>query len=134
MQPYDLLPTFYELAGGKGSMPAEVDGGSLVKLFGDPGAAKVKRPFDGLVFHRPHYSDNRMSALRRGDLKFVLKWQDNGKIAGRELYDVGTNPTEEGRNVIGKHANVAKQLETDLLAYLKSVNAEMLRKRPQKKK
>ena len=53
MAGYDFLPTFYELAGGKGNLSEELDGGSFVTLFSNPETDSVKRPIDGLVFSRP---------------------------------------------------------------------------------
>ena len=50
---YDFLPTFYELAGGRGRLSEELDGGSFVPLFSKPATGSVKRPIDGLVFSPP---------------------------------------------------------------------------------
>src|SRR5687767_568910 len=60
---YDLLPTFYDLAGGTTALPAEVDGVSLQALLRNPAQAAIARPAGGLVFHRP---GNRVSAIRQG--------------------------------------------------------------------
>ena len=51
---YDLLPTIADLAGSKKNLPKLLDGGSFRELFNDPEAV-VQRPFEGLVFHLPHY-------------------------------------------------------------------------------
>jgi arylsulfatase A-like enzyme len=50
---YDLLPTFYDLAGGQNPLPPEVDGVSLKTLWQNPRLAGIDRPQNGLIFHRP---------------------------------------------------------------------------------
>ena len=58
---YDLLPTFFELAGGKGELSDELDGGSFVSLFSKPSQDRITRRPGALIFHRPKRS---MSAVR----------------------------------------------------------------------
>jgi hypothetical protein len=43
---------------------------------------------------------------------------------GRELYNVASNPTEEGNNIIEQEPELAVALEKQILAYLGSVDAE----------
>ena len=121
---YDLLPTFYELAGGCGPLPDDIDGGSLCPLFEHPEAGTVNRQLSGLVFHRPLVKRRPVSALRLGDYKLIVNWAGPWKVKNRELY----NLTED----IGETKNLADQLpgKTDemtelLVSYLRSVNAEV---------
>ncbi|MEC7287133.1 MAG: sulfatase-like hydrolase/transferase, partial [Verrucomicrobiota bacterium] len=41
---WDLLPTFYELAGGKEDLPSTMDGASLAKVFEKGATTKIDRP------------------------------------------------------------------------------------------
>ena len=53
---FDLLPTFYDLAGGKTPLPLDIDGGSFRAPLENAGEGKVQRSLPGLVFHRPHHA------------------------------------------------------------------------------
>lgn len=121
---YDFLPTFYDLAGGKGGHEAltdDVDGVSIRNLFGDPSATTLGRRDNAVFFHRP---GRGFSTIRQGDLKLMVFWRADGTVARRELYDVGENPAEEGRDMAQKQKPKADALEATLLAFLKSVDAE----------
>lgn len=118
---YDFLPTFYELAGGKGSPGDNIDGVSFRSLLSDPSKRREGEPDRALYFHRPGKYE---SAIRKGDYKLRLGWQGNGEIKTRELYEVATNPTEEGRNMIEALPDLAASLEDELVAFLDSVDAE----------
>lgn len=127
---YDLLPTFYELAGGTAPLPREIDGVSLRPLFRDPARGTVTRAAGGLIFHRP---GNRVSAIRQGDYKLLANWDRKGGIASRQLFNVASNPIEEGRDIASQEPARADALEKALLAYLKSVKAETVQAMPAKK-
>ena len=121
---YDFLPTLYDLAGGKGGREAltnDVDGVSFRKLFADPSVTKLGRLDGAIFFHRP---GRRFSAIRQGVHKLMIFWQADGTVSRRELYDVGENPTEEGRDIANDHKAKADAMEATLLAFLKSVDAE----------
>jgi arylsulfatase A-like enzyme len=120
---YDFLPTFFELAGGKGREPltGDVDGVSLRKLFDNPSETSLGRADAAVVFHRP---GRGFSAIRRGSDKLMVFWRPNGTIARRELYDLGENPIEQDRDIAGEQKEKADALQATLLAYLKSVSAE----------
>jgi arylsulfatase A len=118
---YDLLPTFYDLAGGKAPLPNEVDGVSLKSLWRDPAHATLDRLAGGLIFHRPVRG---VSVIRQGDYKLLLNWDKNGAVASRELYRFAPDPRETDRNMAKQEPDRVRQLETLLLAYLKSAKAE----------
>lgn len=121
---YDFLPTFYDLAGGKGGLKAlteQVDGVSIRKLFDDPSAKMLGRRDNAVFFHRP---GRGFSAIRQGDHKLMVFWRRDGAIVRRELYDVGDNPVEQDRDVSSDNTAQADAMQATLLAFLKSVDAE----------
>lgn len=123
---YDFLPTFHALAGGRSKdLTSEVDGVSLVPLI--QGVHETfKRPEDALFFHRPRRG---FSAIRQGDYKLMLFWNDDDSIKNLELFDVSSNPTEEGRDIAQDKPDVAHALQNKLLAHLYLVDAERVPKK-----
>ena len=128
---YDFLATFYDLAGGRGSLSGEIDGTSFRPLLSDPGQASIDRPLDAIFFHRP---GKMFSTIRRGDHKLMIYWTPEGKVRTRELYQVNPNPREEGHDVADKLPAKVDELETALLNFLKSVDAEKPKKKPPTRK
>ena len=126
---YDLLATFYDFAGGKEPLPSDVDGASIMPLLKDPENGKIKRPLDGLVFHRPCPGGKKgkagKSIFRTNDYKLIIKWdnKEEGKIVKRELYNLKSSPVENQETLVSDN-NMTQKMETQLLAFLKSVNAE----------
>jgi arylsulfatase A len=118
---YDFLPTFHDLAGGDGNLGDEIDGVSFKAALSNPAKAKIKRPQQALFFHRP---GRKESTIRQNEYKLRLVWNPDGTIASRELYQVDPNPVEEGNNIVDAHPEKADALQTLLLDYLKSVDAE----------
>lgn len=118
---YDLLPTFYELAGGKKKLPDSIDGVSLKAILENPEGSTFTRPLGALIFHRPA---SRRSAIREGKYKLLVTW--NAKQPGREtreLYDLSRD-IREATNIVSSQQEVADALEKKLLDYLGSVSAE----------
>jgi len=120
---YDLLPTFYELAGGREPLPAEIDGGSLRPLLEDPASGAVKRMMPGLVFHRPLLKPQPHSAFRVGDFKLVITWSGPWQVGKRELFNLAKDIGEQ-QNLAEAMPGKADEMSATLIAYLKSVNAE----------
>jgi hypothetical protein len=120
---YDLLPTFYELAGARDPLPDEIDGGSLRPLLLNAGQGEVKRPLPGLVFHRPLLKPQPHSAIRMGDFKLVINWSGPWQIARRELFNLAKDIGEQ-QNLAEAMPGKADEMSAALIAYLKSVNAE----------
>jgi len=118
---YDLLPTFYELAGGSAALDGEIDGVSVCPLLADPEKGRLRREPDGLFFHRP---GRDFSAIRQGDYKLMLFWKPDGKVRSRELYRFDPDPHEEGRDLAAARPDKADALQKLLLDYLESVDAE----------
>jgi arylsulfatase A len=120
---YDLLPTFYALAGGREPLPEEIDGGDLGPLLRGGGAgADIRRATPGLVFHRPQVG-RRDSVLRQGDFKLILGWSGPWRIARRELYDLSQDIGEKNNLAEAMPEKVAA-MEAALVGYLQAVNAE----------
>ena len=120
----DLLPTFHDLAGGKASLPADTDGGSLRPLLENGGIGEVSRPFPALVFHRPMLRNMPHSAIRQGDWKLVVHWTAPWEPSRRELYDLGRD-IGEANDLAKDMPEKADELYALLVSYLKSVNAEL---------
>jgi arylsulfatase A-like enzyme len=116
---WDILPTFYELAGGKKSLPADLDGVSLADAFKQGNAATIKRPNDALIFHFPWYNGEPESAIRIGQYK-LLKNIDTGVSA---LYDL-KNDYAESNDLSAQFPKVKASMEGKLTSYLSSVKAE----------
>ncbi len=129
---YDFLPTFHELAGGKKLTDPNVDGRSFTAALRNPEMVQLSDSPRALYFHRP--IKGRTSAIRVGDHKLRIYWQGNGEIRERELYDIASNPVEEGNDIIEKHSELAASLEDQLLIYLESVEAEKPSANPRLKK
>ena len=114
---YDFLPTFHELAGGKGDLSEELDGGSLVTLFSDPETDSVKRPIDGLIFSRPRQG---MAVIRTGQWKLLADVNAKREIQSAKLFNVVADIAEE-HDLSTMHADEAKQLHARLKTYLETV-------------
>ena len=127
---YDFLPTFYDLAGGRGELTDEIDGVSIRPLLSNPNAP-IGRPQNSLFFHRPR---RKFSAIRQDDYKLMLFWTPDNTIRSRELYRVNPDPREEGRDIANKETDKANDLQSILLAHLKSVGAEKAVSVPKKRK
>jgi arylsulfatase A len=116
---YDLLPTFYALAGGRNRLPMDVDGGSFRVLLENAGEGRVKRTLPGIVHHRPNFVPLPVSTLRVGDMKLVV----NCKNGEKELYDLAMD-ISESKNLAETMPEKATEMASILAEYLKAVNAE----------
>lgn len=114
---YDFLPTFYELAGGKSNLSQELDGGSFVTLFSDPGNDRVKRPIDGLIFSRPRQG---MAAIRTGKWKLLAEVNSNREIQSAKLFNVVKDIAEQN-DLSKSQSDKAMQLQSRLKTYLETV-------------
>lgn len=114
---YDFLPTFFELAGGKGNLSEELDGGSFVSLLAAPETDSVKRPIDGLIFSRPRQG---MAAIRAGKWKLLAKVNAKREIQSAKLFDVIEDIAEK-RDLSTNRADKASKLHARLKTYLETV-------------
>jgi len=128
----DLLPTFAELAGHRGQLPENLDGGSMVAVLRGGGQGEVRRSRDALFFHQGA-KRTPLSAIRRGDYKLLKHWlaeapagTEGGKYAGEnllELYDLSQDLGEQ-RDLSTEMPELTSELHDELMAFLKEVNAE----------
>ena len=81
-----------------------------------------------MVFHFPHYQsgDGPHSALFLGNLK-LMKFYETGRLA---LFDISTDVSEQNDLARKQPATLAK-LDSELVKYLKDVNAQMAVPNPQ---
>ena len=119
---YDFLPTFYDLAGGDTrKVRDEVDGVSLKPMLQDPQSDPPRRKAGAIIFHRPA---RLFSAARNQTHKLMLHWNRDGSVSRRELFDLTSNPTEDGRDVVTAQGAIADELEEQLMQFLKQVDAD----------
>ena len=125
---YDLLPTFYDLAGGTKPLPTDIDGGSFRGSLAN-GDGKVKRSLPGLVFHRPYLAPLSHSSYRVGNMKLVVNWKSGEK----ELFDLAKD-LGEANNLASSMPDKTNAMYGELSEYLKAVKAETLAEQPAKAK
>ncbi len=119
----DLLPTIAGLAGADVSGVPGIEGGSLEPVFRDPAGGVVRRARESFVVHFPHYDKDPLgpvSVIYRGDWKLVRVHEDGGL----RLFDLGRDPSEV-RDLSRELPCKASELDAELTAYLKGVNAAM---------
>jgi arylsulfatase A len=124
----DLLPTFAELAGMHETLPTGVEGGSFARLLKAGGAGEVKRPRDEFVVHFPHYDKDAQgpaSVIYVGDLKLMHVYE----TGALKLFNVASDPGER-RDLVSEMSDKAKEIDTRLMAYLKTVNAQLPKPNP----
>ena len=121
MAGWDLLPTFYDLAGGKAQLPEALDGVSIADAFIRGDAAEVHRPGDALIFHFPWYNGEPESSIRRGDYK-LLKNLDTQTSA---LYKLSEDLPER-YDLSAFYPEIVATLEQQMMEYLESVGAEQV--------
>jgi arylsulfatase A-like enzyme len=117
----DFFPTFARVA-SVAELPANVDGIDLMEHLTTHQA--IDR--DTTYWHYPHYHNGLPgSAIRKGDYKLIEFFED-GKL---ELYDL-KNDIGETRDLAKENPEVAKKLHQQLIAWRKSVGAQMMTPNP----
>ena len=121
----DLLPTFTELAGGNVQMTKAIDGGNMVPLLLNENVEKVERSSEYLISHQGSHRPPR-SIIQKDNFKLVKYWSDESKRKNEppmELFNIAED-LGETINIIDKHPEIAKELETELNRFLDNTNAE----------
>lgn len=124
----DLFPTLAELARVTNSLPAGIEGGSLVPALTRPGQATVRRPHADLVFHYPHYDHDNggpASAILLGDYKLVLVYE-TGAV---HLYNLA-NDLGERDDLAPSMPDKAAELKRLLETRLKEMDVQMAKPNP----
>jgi len=121
----DFYPTILKMAGAKAAPRQVIDGVSLVPLLRQTG----EWGRDALYWHYPHYSNQGgrpSGALRKGDFKLIEFFED-GRL---ELYDLSRDIGEQ-HDLSATEPEKTKQLHALLVAWRKSVDAQMPTTNPQ---
>ncbi len=121
----DFLPTFADLAGAQGDMPAYIDGGSLVPLLLNESIEKVERNSESLFFHQSSHRKPR-SAMRKGDYKLIKYWVKEGKYKNTpkvELFNIADD-LRETTDLSKEMPELAREMESELISFLEKVDAE----------
>jgi len=127
----DLLPTFADLAGYKGNLPENIDGGSVVGLLRSGGVGEVRRRRDALIFHQGA-KRTPISAIRKGDYKLVKHWlaedkkSEGVKYRGDkllELYDLSRD-LSESKDLSLEMPVRTQALHSELMDFLEEAGAE----------
>jgi arylsulfatase A-like enzyme len=142
----DFLPTFYDLAGGTGPLPAGVEGTSFKSVLINsgqlpPGQEALSRPYGPngeLFFHFPHYGPSTpgigipkpASAVRDGDYKLVRVYGENGAPDTNLLFNLAQNSLESNDpnsplNLASQMSGKVAELGAKLDNWLEGVNASM---------
>lgn len=130
---WDILPTVADLAGHNDALPGDIDGGSFRSLLESKGRGGVKRPFDGLVFHR-YATSYPHSAIRVGNYKLIKFWKQtrredkSGSFSRPErlmLFNLKKDMGET-RDLSDTLPEKVEELHQKLMAYLKDVGSEVL--------
>jgi arylsulfatase A-like enzyme len=117
----DFFPTLCEIAGLDLPSDRAIDGISLVPLLKQEGPLRR----EAIFWHFPHYRGNIVpySIIRKGDWKLIKRYE--GKPF--DLFLIGEDPSEEyelSKLMPGK----VKELDADLVAWLKDTGAKLPRK------
>ncbi len=116
---FDLYPTFAAIAGAAEHLPDALEGGDILPLFRGE-SDRVRRSFDGIVFHFPHYQGRStpQSALLRGSWKLVFDYETGGS----KLYNLDDDPGEH-RDVSMQNADLAASMLGELRTQLNAIGA-----------
>ncbi|TWT34126.1 sulfatase [Blastopirellula retiformator] len=119
----DLTATILAAAGVKLGPAESLDGETLRPLLRGKPLAR-----DALYFHYPHFafhhSNRPGSAIRRGDYKLILNYDDDSI----ELYHLAKDESEK-KNLAAVQPEVAQQLKSQLQAWLTETKAGLPTKR-----
>jgi len=119
----DILPTFAELAGIRELSPALLEGGSFAGVLKNAGLGEVKRKQSDFIVHFPHYDKDFIgpaSAIYDGHFKLIHPYE----TGTAKLFDIASDAGER-HDLAAEKPETAKELDARLLAYLKTVNAQM---------
>ncbi|MEM1443354.1 MAG: sulfatase [Verrucomicrobiota bacterium] len=123
---FDFFNTFCEWAQVSEDLPEGVEGGSIAHLLRGEDSP-VKRPFEELVFHFPHYQgDSPHTALFLGDYKLMRHYED-GTL---RLFDIAED-MGESKDLASTHPEIVRDLEARMDNYLSLVDAQLPKPNPE---
>ncbi len=124
----DLFPTIAAMTGVRAALSPTIEGASLLSLLQSGDREPLRRRFDGLVWHFPHYQTLKgtrpMSSIRFGDWKLV-KLYESGQT---HLYNLADDIGEQ-TDLSDSEPNITKDLAEMLATYLDEVDAPMAQHR-----
>ena len=113
----DFYPTILEMAGMDLRPDLHMDGKSLVPLLKN----ETRKIHDAAFFHYPHRSNQKSrpsSAIRKGDHKLIVFFEDGR----RELYDLSQD-IGENENLAEKMPELTDSLYAEMKDWWKEVDA-----------
>ena len=117
---WDVLPTFAELAGAKGAVPAGLDGSSIVPtLLGTDPSPEPGPRYQYFTWHENHHKPAGYG-IRVGKYKGVVqscvsRKKQPSKHDVMELYDLDADPFEQN-DISGTHASEVAKLKAFVIA------------------
>lgn len=117
----DYLPTICDAAGLSLPNDRAIDGESIVSLLKQTGSLKR----DAIYWHFPHYRGDVVpySIIRKGDWKLIKRYKDKPFELFNLKDDIG-----EKQELSERMPEKVKELDAQLVTWLKSVNAKLPRK------
>jgi arylsulfatase A-like enzyme len=100
---WDILPTFHDLSRSKGTLPENLDGGSLREVFEKGNQGKVKRSAPGIIHHYPCHFHPPVSSIIIGDYK-LMRHLHSGEL---KLFNLKTDYREQNNLASEMPAKVA---------------------------
>ncbi len=121
----DYFPTVLEAVGRSAPHGRPIDGVSLVDHLKSGGKRSLER--DALIWHFPHYrhSPGPYSIIRKGPWKLIRFWE--GPVF--ELFNL-KNDLSEKTDLASKMPDKVRELDQELMARLKSMEAKLPKPNP----
>lgn len=113
----DIYPTLAKAIDADYKKDKVVEGENILQLLANANKANDR----ALYWHYPHYSNQGGkpgSAIRKGNMKLIYNYEDQSV----ELYDV-VNDMSEKNNLASTQQKLSKQMQTELMQWLKKNSA-----------
>jgi arylsulfatase A-like enzyme/predicted Zn-dependent protease len=110
----DVMPTVLEMAGF--SIPAQVQGASLLPLFFEPGKKRHRFAYSETFYPRFHYGWSELQTLQNDRYKLIIAPE-------LELYDLTQDPNEQ-RNLASSEKKILAELHAEASKYIKKFSQD----------
>ncbi|MFC2116925.1 sulfatase-like hydrolase/transferase, partial [Bacteroidota bacterium] len=117
----DIFPTLADLAGYSGTLPRELDGGSIKEVIHSEGTGTVDRNLPYIIFDHKSGS-NSQSAIREDSFKLIITRQNDREIR-IELFDLASD-ISEANDLSATMPEKVKDLHDKFDKFIEKVNAE----------